>query len=219
MKDFLKRLVDLCLSGLAIILVSPLLLLIMLWIKLDSPGPVFFKQRRIGRNQEVFRIYKFRSMHDRAPDAIDQHNEKVVASNQDPRITRAGRFLRNTSLDELPQLWNIARGDMSIVGPRPIIPEQLEVVGEAYKERFDVPPGLTGLAQIRGRRSLGWLQQLEADTEYARNYSIMYDFKIMLKTVVVVFKRSDIYGGDAQNWRAYRDSLRQTDDSGEDKEL
>lgn len=208
MRDSTKRAFDICSSGLALILLSPLLVVLALWIKFDSPGRVFFLQRRVGRGQCEFRVVKFRSMIERDPDSIDQYAEQVVSEGKDPRITRSGQLLRKTSLDELPQLWNIFVGDMSVVGPRPVIPEQVEVVPPDYMCRFDVRPGLTGLAQVRGRRSLGWLEQLEADTEYVRDYGFFYDMWLILRTVYVVVTGKGIYGGEGKNWRAYRDELR-----------
>lgn len=208
MRYFMKRAFDIASSGAALIVLSPLIAILGLWVKLDSPGRVFFLQRRVGRYRAEFRIVKFRSMFERNPDSIDQNKEQVVSEGTDPRITRAGRFLRKTSLDELPQLWNILLGEMSVVGPRPVLPEQMQVVPPEYAARFDVRPGLTGLAQVRGRRSLGWLEQLQADTEYARNCSFLYDIWLILRTVHVVATGKGIYGGDGNNWRTYRDKIR-----------
>ena len=214
MKSGLKRAFDIMSSGLALFFLSPLLVALAIWIRLDSPGRVFFLQRRIGKGQHEFRVVKFRTMFDRDPDSIDQHAEQVVSQGQDPRITRAGRFLRKTSLDELPQLWNILVGDMSVVGPRPVIPEQVEVVPPNCMVRFDVRPGLTGLAQVRGRRSLSWLAQVQADAEYAQNYDLFSDLWLILRTVHVVATGKGIYGGEGQNWRAYRDEVRARADQG-----
>lgn len=208
----MKRLFDVLSSAVALALVLPLLALIWLAIRLDSKGSALFVQTRIGRQQQPFQIFKFRTMFVRDPDAIDQHGEQVVVGGRDPRITRVGRFLRATSLDELPQLLNILKGDMSVVGPRPIIPEQLEVVPEEYKKRFEVRPGLTGLAQIRGRRSMGWISQLKSDAEYVEQHGFIYDLGIVFKTVYVVLTGSGVYGGEEQNWRAYRDSLKGNND-------
>lgn len=207
MKDVIKRLFDIVASGAGLIVLSPLLLLVAVWIKLDSNGPVFFMQQRAGRHEQPFKILKFRTMQHRAPNEIDQHQEQVVSAGHDPRITRAGRFIRATSLDELPQLINILIGDMSVVGPRPVLMEQTEVVPPGYKKRFSVCPGLTGLAQVRGRRSLGWLQQLAYDAEYVDKQSLAFDLKILLLTVKVVLTGSGIYGEAGLNWRTYRDRL------------
>ncbi|WP_018860482.1 MULTISPECIES: sugar transferase [unclassified Thioalkalivibrio] len=208
MNATLKRLFDILSSMAALLLLAPLLLLIAIAIRLDSPGPVLFRQQRIGLDGQPFRVLKFRTMVDRDPDSIDQHQEQVVSTGVDPRITRVGRWLRSTSLDELPQLWNILRGDMSVVGPRPILPEQVEVVPPSFASRFSVRPGLTGLAQVRGRRTLGWVQQLEADTEYAAQHNLLYDLGLILRTVYVVLTGQGIYGEAGINWRTYRDSLR-----------
>lgn len=207
MKDISKRLFDIVSSAIVLVLVLPLLLVVAMWIKLDSSGPVFFLQQRAGLGAHPFRIFKFRTMVHRAPDQINQHNEQVVSAGLDPRITQAGRFIRATSIDELPQLINILKGDMSVVGPRPVLMEQKEVVPPGYMKRFEVRPGLTGLAQVRGRRSLGWLHQLAFDAEYVEKRGFFYDLKIILTTVKIVLLGSGIYGGEGLNWRAYRDSL------------
>lgn len=207
MRNVTKRMFDIFSSGLALIVFTPLLLLVALWIKFDSKGPVFFLQQRSGLNGKPFRIYKFRTMVHRAPDEINQLSEQVVSAGRDPRITPAGRFIRASSLDELPQLLNILFGDMSVVGPRPGLMEQKEVVPPGYMKRFTVRPGLTGLAQVRGRRSLGWLQQLAYDAEYVEKRSFFYDLGIIFTTVKVVVLGSGVYGGEGLNWRTYRDSL------------
>ena len=207
MKEKTKRIFDIVFSGLVLVLLLPVLFAAAIWIKLDSQGPVLFLQTRAGRRGEPFRIFKLRTMVHRAPEQIDQHREQVVSVGGDPRITYAGRFIRATSLDELPQLINILIGDMSIVGPRPVLMEQKEFVPPGHMKRFDVRPGLTGLAQVRGRRSLGWLHQLAFDAEYVDKRSFLYDLIIILRTVKVVLLGGGIYGGNGQNWRAYRDSL------------
>tara|TARA_R110000850_G_scaffold120417_3_gene237777 strand:- start:666 stop:1334 length:669 start_codon:yes stop_codon:yes gene_type:complete len=207
MRQGVKRIFDMVASGLGLIVLFPLLLLVAVWIKLDSKGPVFFMQQRAGQQAQPFKIYKFRTMLHRPPEAINQHQEQVVSAGHDPRITRAGRFIRATSLDELPQLINIFKGDMSVVGPRPVLIEQTEVVPPSYKKRFSVRPGLTGLAQVKGRRSLGWLQQLAYDAEYVDKYSLALDLKILLLTVKVVLTGGGIYGEPGLNWRTYRDRL------------
>ena len=201
----MKRIFDIVASSLGLLVLSPLLLLLALWIKLDSHGPVFFRQKRIGRSRQPFYVLKFRTMTHRDPDTIDQHAEQVVSTGDDQRITRAGRFLRITSLDEIPQLFNILKGDMSLVGPRPVIPEQLEVVPLWFDDRFRVRPGITGLAQVKGRRSLSWEQQLEYDTTYARKPGLLRDMGILLQTVWVILTAKGIYGDESKNWRAYRD--------------
>lgn len=188
--------------GVLLVVLSPIFLVLTIWIRLDSPGAAIFSQGRIGRDQRIFRIFKFRTMVARRADQIDQIAEGVLVGD-DQRITRAGRFLRRTSLDELPQLWNMLLGEMNVVGPRPLIPEQLPAIPPEYLSRFDVPPGLTGLAQVRGRRSLDWLVQLAADREYVEQRSLWLDLKIIAHTVVVVFSGSGVYDPNAKNWRDY----------------
>lgn len=196
-----KRILDTTAALLLTIPALPVLLVCALAIRLTSPGPALFRQTRLGRDQRPFTILKLRTMAHRT--AIDQIAEGVIAGGTDTRITGIGRFLRASSLDELPQLWNILVGDMSFVGPRPLLPEQLAAVPPEYLDRFNVRPGLTGLAQIRGRRSLDWLDQLAADGEYARTQSLGGDISIALKTFVVVMKREGIYSRAAKNWREY----------------
>lgn len=198
----MKRLFDILSAGIGIVAASPLFALAALAIRIDTLGPIFFRQERLGRNGRRFEVIKFRTMTHR--EAIDQHAEEVVEGNTDARITRAGRILRVTSIDELPQLINVLKGDMSLVGPRPILPEQLEVVPEDKKARFDVRPGITGLAQVRGRRSLDWMDQLSYDCEYARNNTLLNDIGILFRTVWVVATGSGIYGDASKNWRVYR---------------
>lgn len=203
----MKRLLDILTSSIALFLLFPLLAVIAIAIKIDSDGPVLFIQRRVGRDGRFFSILKFRTMVSREADKIDQRNEKVVSEGNDSRITRVGRLLRSTSLDELPQLWNILRGDMSLVGPRPIIPEQKEFIPPSYLKRLSVAPGLTGLAQVKGRRSLGWLEQLALDLEYVEKRSFLFDLKLLIATAWVVIARKGVYGAPGMNWRTYAKSL------------
>ncbi|MDY0208028.1 MAG: sugar transferase [Pseudomonas sp.] len=203
----MKRLLDFFASFFGFLLVSPLLLLIALVIKIDSPGAIFFVQERVGRKGVMFKILKFRTMLSRASNEIDQRKEMAVNTGNDPRVTRVGRFLRATSLDELPQLLNILKGDMSIVGPRPIIPEQKPFIPPSYLRRFDAAPGLTGLAQVRGRRSLGWLEQLAYDREYVEQQTFWFDLKIIFETAWMVIARKGIYGSPGVNWRTYANQL------------
>jgi lipopolysaccharide/colanic/teichoic acid biosynthesis glycosyltransferase len=198
----LKRALDITASAAGLLVLSPLLALTALAIRLDSRGPVLFRQERVGQRRRLFQVVKFRTMTHR--ERVDQHAEGVVEANTDARITRVGRLLRVSSIDELPQLINVLQGEMSLVGPRPVLPEQLEVVPDDRLSRFDVRPGITGLAQVRGRRSLDWLQQLDYDVEYARSPGVLRDLAILFRTVWVVATGSGIYGDAAKNWRAYR---------------
>lgn len=203
-KKLVKRAIDVLGSVLTLVMLWPVMLVAAVGVRLDSPGPVLFRQQRIGKDRELFEILKFRTMADRSSDRIDQVAEQVVTAGRDPRITRIGRALRASSLDELPQLINIVRGDMSLIGPRPIIPEQLEAIPAERLDRFDVRPGLTGLAQVRGRRGLDWLDQLAYDSEYVHRHSLWLDVQIVLRTVAVVASARGVYGGAGSNWRAYR---------------
>ncbi len=205
----IKRTIDVLSASAGLLILSPLFLVLALWIKTDSSGPVFFRQKRIGRNKKPFHVYKFRSMTHRDPASINQKQEKVVSSSDDDRITTSGRFLRALSLDELPQLINVVKGDMSLVGPRPVIPEQLEVVPYWFESRFDVRPGITGLAQVMGRRSLSWEEQLGYDMEYVQTSSVWNDIRILILTFWVVLTRKGIYGDESGNWRSYRKEWKQ----------
>ena len=198
-----KRTFDLLVVVPVAIVLLPVLALVALAIRFDSPGPVLFRQARVGCGRRLFVILKFRTMLHRDAAQIDQVRERVVEAGADPRITRVGRVLRATSLDELPQLWNILVGDMSLVGPRPVLPEQLRAIPPHLFDRFRVRPGITGLAQVRGRRSLNWLEVLAADAEYARCPMPAGDLAILLRTVRVVLRREGIYGGEGENWRSY----------------
>lgn len=204
MTSRVKRGLDVLASLVALVVLWPLMLVCALWVRLDSPGPVIFRQQRVGSEQAPFTILKFRTMRHRSATAVDQASEEVITAGRDTRITRAGRFLRASSLDELPQLINILRGEMSLIGPRPIIPDQLEAVPLERIDRFHVRPGLTGLAQVSGRRGLDWLEQLALDSEYVRRRSLWLDLKIVLRTAVVVLTAAGVYGGEGSNWRAYR---------------
>lgn len=194
-----KRLFDIIISIVLIIILSPLFLFLAIWIKIDSEGEVIFKQKRIGLNGEPFTIYKFRTMIKNADKLfnkkIDKENLKnfVFQDKDDPRITRSGRFLRKTSLDELPQLINILKGDMSLIGPRPEIPDIVKLYSDYERIRLLVKPGVSGLAQVNGRGDLDIGQTIEYDVKYVQNFSLWLDFKIFLKTFKVVFMREGAY--------------------------
>jgi len=192
-KHFFKRLIDFILSLIALIVLSPILLIVALLIKIDSKGPVFFLQERLGKNQKVFRIIKFRTMIVNAEHIGDGLK---VKEGTDPRITKIGKFLRRTSLDELPQLINIVKGDMSIIGPRPPVtyhPYKIGQYDERKKHRFDVKPGLTGLAQSKIRNSGTWDERIEFDLQYVKNVSFLFDIKIIIDTIKILFNKDVIY--------------------------
>ena len=189
-----KRGMDLVGAGLLLILSAPIWIAVAIAIKLDSPGPVLFRQERIGRGGKPFRLAKFRSM---VTDAEEQREALLAQSRQtgwldleqDPRITRVGRFLRLTSLDELPQLWNVARGDMSLVGPRPLIPQEDRNVSGWARGRLDLTPGITGMWQVLGRVNIPFEQMVMIDFIYVANWSLWTDITLLLKTLPVVLSR------------------------------
>ena len=187
-KRFGKRVLDFALSLFALIVFSPLLLLLTVLGAIMMRGNPFFAQERPGYHEKIFRLVKFRTM----------ANTKDKSGNflpDDARLNRYGRFLRSTSLDELPELLNILKGEMALVGPRPLLVEYIPYYTEEERHRHDVRPGLTGWAQINGRNSTPWDTLFQQDLYYVRNISLMLDLKILLKTVSKVFKRSDILVG------------------------
>ena len=176
---------DLILSLLAIIVLSPVLLVTAVLVRIKLGSPILFKQKRPGLNEKIFTIYKFRTM-------TDKKDENGNLLPDDVRLTKFGRFLRSTSLDELPELFNILKGDMSIVGPRPLRVEYLPLYNDSQKHRHDVRPGLTGLAQVNGRNTISWESKFEYDVDYVKDVSFLLDIKIILSTVLKVFKREGI---------------------------
>jgi exopolysaccharide biosynthesis polyprenyl glycosylphosphotransferase len=194
-----KRLFDLVVSTILLIILSPLFLVIILWIKRDSEGEAIFKQTRIGLNGEPFTIYKFRTMVKNADKMFNKRVDKeslssfVFQDKDDPRVTRSGKFLRKWSLDELPQLFNIIKGDMSLIGPRPEIPDIVKLYSDYEKIRLLMKPGVSGLAQVNGRGNLELGETIAYDVEYVKNFSLWLDFKIFLKTFKVVFLREGAY--------------------------
>jgi Undecaprenyl-phosphate galactose phosphotransferase WbaP len=198
-----KRFIDVLASFSGMLFLAPLLGLIAIWIKLDSPGGVFYRQARLGRNGQPFNLLKFRTMHQDADQILideldkDESLKKEWDSFQklkdDPRITRVGRFLRRFSLDELPQLWNIARAEMSLVGPRPMMPNQRDLYGEPFGNYVRVTPGITGLWQVSGRNQTTFARRAELDNEYIQCWSIWLDVYILIKTIKVVFWQKGAY--------------------------
>ncbi|WP_052126087.1 sugar transferase [Ureibacillus massiliensis] len=184
-RDYFKRPMDIILSIIALIILSPLLIIIALLVKIKLGSPVIYKQKRPGLNEKVFTIYKFRTM-------SDERDEYGLLLPDSVRLTKFGRFLRSTSLDELPELINILKGDMSIVGPRPLSVSYLPYYTEQEKIRHSVRPGLSGLAQINGRNIVKWEQRFYYDQIYVKNITLIGDIKIILKTILIVIKRSDI---------------------------
>ncbi len=188
-----KRAFDLAITVPTLVVLSPILVGLALWIRRDSPGPALFRQTRIGYAGKPFRVFKFRSM---IVDAESQGAGLRVTSGDD-RITASGRVLRRLSLDELPQLINVALGDMSLVGPRPTVPAQVERYSEHQRRRLLARPGLTGLAQVRGRNAIPWSQRIEIDVEYVDRWSLRRDLGILARTVMVVLGRGQTYDDQA----------------------
>lgn len=196
----LKRLLDLFVVIILLVILSPLWLVIVLWIRSDSSGPAIFKQTRVGLGGKPYTIYKFRTMVQNAEALMKDRLEKVkelenfvFQEKDDPRITRSGRFLRKTSLDELPQLLNILIGNMSLVGPRPEVPELVKLYTPEQQQRLNVLPGVTGLAQVNGRSELTLGETMSYDLEYVRIWSFWLDLRILWKTIFVVFSGKGAY--------------------------
>lgn len=182
---YIKRILDFTLSLIAFILLSPIWLIIAILVKIKLGSPVLFKQKRPGKNEKIFTLYKFRTMTDKK-----DKNGNLLPDEQ--RLTKFGKLLRSTSLDELPELINIIKGDMAIVGPRPLLVEYLELYNEEQKHRHDVRPGLTGRAQVNGRNSISWEEKFKDDIKYVKDISFIADIKIVFKTIIKVFKREGI---------------------------
>lgn len=190
MERMTKRMIDILVSSMGMFIFSPLGVLMLILIKLDSKGPIFFKQERVGKDGHPFQIFKFRTMVEGAV----HMGAGYLIEKDDFRITRVGKFLRRTSLDELPQLINILRGEMSLVGPRPTLRYQVEQYDDWQKRRLLVKPGVTGWAQIHGRNELSWNERIEYDIWYLEHWSVSLDLKILMKTLWIVLKRKGLYG-------------------------
>lgn len=209
---FLKRLFDILVSLILVLLTSPIMLITMIAIKLDSPGPIFYKQERITLNQRSFNILKFRSMSVTA----EKDSGPVLATSNDTRITRVGKFIRNTRIDELPQLLNVLKGDMSLVGPRPERPffvEQFKVQNPYYALRHHVRTGITGYAQVYGKYSTDFNSKLNFDLLYIKKYSLAFDFKLLFQTVKILFDKVSARGLEEEailpaTWHDYQDKIK-----------
>ena len=191
-----KRLVDIILSLVAIVVLSPVFLIVALVIRFDSKGKIVFGHERIGKNMKKIKVYKFRTMYENSEEIFNNFTEEQKREyyinfklDNDPRITKVGGFLRKTSLDELPQLINILKGDMSIVGPRPIVEKEIPKYGECVKIVFSVLPGLTGYWQANGRSDTTYEERVKMDMYYIKNRSLLMDMKIILKTFISVIKK------------------------------
>ncbi|HQD53082.1 MAG TPA: sugar transferase [Bacillota bacterium] len=194
---YFKRLLDFILSLIALVVLSPVFLIIALLVRIKLGSPVLFKQERPGLNEKIFTIYKFRTM-------TDERDENGELLPNHLRLTKFGRALRSSSLDELPELFNILKGDMSFIGPRPLLIEYLPLYNEQQRRRHAVRPGLTGLAQVNGRNAITWEEKFNYDLEYVDNLSFLLDLKIMVKTIVKVLKREGINSSEAVTMEKFK---------------
>lgn len=184
-RKYIKRILDVMISAAGLLLISPVFIITAALVRIKLGSPVIFKQERPGLNEKIFKMYKFRTMNDRRDE-----NGNLLPDEQ--RLTHFGNLLRSTSLDELPELWNILKGDMSVIGPRPLLVKYLPLYSEKQRHRHDVRPGLTGYAQVHGRNKLSWTERFDMDVYYAENISFMMDLRIVVDTVGVVLKRDGV---------------------------
>ena len=193
-KLYIKRIIDFILAGLALIILTPIILILWIWLTIANKGAgAFFFQGRPGKDEKIFKIYKFKSM-------TDERDSEGNLLPDIKRLTKIGRFIRKMSLDELPQLWNVFKGDMSFIGPRPLLTRYLNVYTDREKLRHSVRPGITGLAQISGRNDLNWNQRLELDAQYAEKMSFLLDVKIIYKTIIKVIKHEGVIIEKKENY-------------------
>lgn len=190
-RNYIKRLLDIVISLVALVVLSPVLLIVAILVRCKLGSPVIFHQERPGYNEKIFKLCKFRTM-------TDERDENGELLPDEIRLTRFGKLLRSTSLDELPELLNILRGDMSLIGPRPLLVRYLPYYTEGERHRHDVRPGLTGLAQVNGRNALGWEDRFAYDIEYVENLTFVMDVKIIGMTIGKVLKRSGTLSGADQ---------------------
>ncbi|AIY73056.1 bacterial sugar transferase family protein (plasmid) [Bacillus cereus] len=197
---FMKRFIDIVAASFGIVLLCWLFFLLAILIKLEDPkGPVFFKQKRLGKKEKEFYMFKFRSMVSNAEELLDsilnlnEVSGAMFKIQKDPRVTKVGKFIRRTSIDELPQLWNVLKGDMSLVGPRPPLPREVVKYTDYDKQRLLVTPGCTGLWQVSGRNDLSFKEMVELDIIYIKNRSVMNDLKIIIKTFKIIFSPNSAY--------------------------
>ena len=196
---YIKRLLDILLSGLALLILWPVLLIVAILVRCKLGSPVIFCQERPGKNEKIFKLYKFRTM----TDARDEQGNLLP---DEVRLTKFGKLLRSTSLDELPELWNILKGDMSLVGPRPLLVKYLPLYNEEQRHRHDVRPGLTGWAQVNGRNTLSWEDKFRYDVWYVQNISFLLDLKTVFLTVKKVFCREGISSDTAATMEEFKGS-------------
>ena len=196
-QKYIKRILDFVLSFTAFVVLSPVLLVTAALVRVKLGKPVIFRQERPGKDEKIFKLYKFRTM-------TDERDENGQLLPDDVRLTKFGKTLRSTSLDELPELWNIVKGDMSIVGPRPLLVRYLPLYNETQKHRHDVRPGFTGLAQVHGRNSISWEEKFDWDIRYVNHVTFFTDVKIILDTVRTVLKREGISSDTSVTMEEFR---------------
>lgn len=201
-KKYIKRPMDFILSLIAIIVLSPVLLIVAILVKIKLGSPVIFRQKRPGLNEKIFTLYKFRTM-------TDERDEKGELLPSYMRLTGFGKILRATSLDELPELFNILKGDMSIIGPRPLLVDYLSLYDERQKHRHDVRPGLSGLAQVNGRNSISWEEKFNYDIEYIKNISLLLDLELIINTFMKVFKKEGINKSENTTMERFKGTQKQ----------
>lgn len=194
---YIKRLLDILISLCALIVLSPILLVVAVLVRIKLGSPVIFHQERPGYHEKIFRLCKFRSM-------TDERGENGELLPDEVRLTKFGKALRATSLDELPELWNILKGDMSLIGPRPLLVKYLPLYNDFQRQRHNVKPGLTGWAQVNGRNAISWEQRFELDVYYVNNISFLLDLKILFQTVAVVFCHSGINSATDATMEAFK---------------
>lgn len=196
-EKYIKRILDFILSLCAAIVLSPVMLIVAILVRIKLGSPVLFIQERPGKNEKIFKMYKFRTM-------TDERDENGNLLSDEIRLTKFGKMLRSTSLDELPELFNMIRGDMSIVGPRPLLVKYLPLYSEEQRHRHDVRPGFTGYAQVNGRNSISWEEKFKLDVYYTRHISLKLDIEIILKTVKVVLFREGISSDTSATMEEFR---------------
>lgn len=198
-QNYIKRILDILISLTALVVFSPVLLIVAALVRVKLGSPVVFHQERPGRHEKIFRLYKFRSM-------TDERDGQGELLPDEARLTKFGKALRATSLDELPEFWNILKGDMSLIGPRPLLVKYLPLYDEVQKHRHDVKPGLTGWAQVNGRNAISWEQRFELDVYYVNHISFWLDVKILFQTVAVVFRHNGINSATDATMEAFTGS-------------
>lgn len=196
MQVFIKRVIDILVSFIGLLVLSPVLLVVAILIRIKLGSPIFFTQNRVGKDGEIFKMIKFRTM-------LDTTNKLGKLLPDEERLTSFGKLLRSTSLDELPELINVFKGDMSLVGPRPLLVKYIELYSPTQWRRHEVRPGITGWAQVNGRNSITWSKKFELDVWYVDNISIFLDLKILLMTILKVIKRDDINQNDNETMEAF----------------